>query len=174
MGIWGKYANMKKKELKKKDPFGFKVRDKRFLQIIIFVLFWFLLFCPWWLIHLDQLKGEALVKDAIYFSSTWQLHCVHLVPGALDPLLEVHRELLHHSETHQIQQNRKDFNNCQWKMLLLWLTPCTDCNSCLVLRDGSSGRYPRYSSASLSRASSWACSLLRNAGRVSRMWLVSC
>lgn len=50
----------------------------------------------------------------------------------------------------------------------------TDCNSCLVLRDGSSGRYPRYSSASLSRANSWDCSLLRNAGSVSRMWLVSC
>lgn len=50
----------------------------------------------------------------------------------------------------------------------------TDCSSCLVLRDGSSGRYPRYSSASLSRANSWDCSLLRKPGRVSRMWLVSC
>lgn len=58
--------------------------------------------------------------------------------------------------------------------LLLAKKWATDCNSCLVLRDGSSGRYPRYSSASLSRANSWDCSLLRNAGRVSRMWLVSC
>lgn len=58
--------------------------------------------------HLDQLKGEALVKDAVDFCSAGQLHCVHLVPRALDPLLKVHGELLHHSES-TVGNNERDF-----------------------------------------------------------------
>ena len=50
----------------------------------------------------------------------------------------------------------------------------TYCSKALVLRVGSSGRKFLYSSTSFSRDSSWLCSLLRRAGRDSRMWLVSC
>lgn len=46
--------------------------------------------------HLDQLKGETLVKDAVDLCSSGQLHRVHLVSRALDSLLKVYRELLHH------------------------------------------------------------------------------
>ena len=50
----------------------------------------------------------------------------------------------------------------------------THCIMALVLRVGSSGRKFLYSSTSFSIDSSWDCSLLRRAGSVSRMWLVSC
>lgn len=49
--------------------------------------------------HLDKLKGESLVKDAVDLCSPGQLHRVHLVPRALDSLLKVYGELLHHPET---------------------------------------------------------------------------
>ena len=49
--------------------------------------------------YLDQLKGEALVEDAVDLGSARQLLSVHLVPGALDALLKVHAELLHHPAT---------------------------------------------------------------------------
>lgn len=46
--------------------------------------------------HLDQLKWEALMEDAVDPRTTRKLGRVDLVPGPLDTLVKVHRELLHH------------------------------------------------------------------------------
>ena len=50
----------------------------------------------------------------------------------------------------------------------------TYCISALVFIEGSSGRKFLNSATSFSKDSTWSWSLLRNAGRLSRMWLVSC
>ncbi len=52
--------------------------------------------------HLHQLEGETLVEDAIDSGSSRQLIRVYLISRALDTLLEIHRELLHHPETNNI------------------------------------------------------------------------
>lgn len=46
--------------------------------------------------HLDQLKWEAFVEDAIDPRSTWKLSRVNLVPGTFNTLVKVYGELLHH------------------------------------------------------------------------------
>lgn len=46
--------------------------------------------------YLDQFEGEAFMEDAVDLRPSRQLVGVHLIPGPFDPLLKVHRELLHH------------------------------------------------------------------------------
>lgn len=56
----------------------------------------------------------------------------------------------------------------------MWSCLSTHWSRALVFRDGSSGLKFLYSSTSFSMERSWLCSLALRAGRVSRMWLVSC
>lgn len=46
--------------------------------------------------YLYQLKGKALMKDAIDSGTPRQLQCIHLISRALNSLLKVHSKLLDH------------------------------------------------------------------------------
>lgn len=46
--------------------------------------------------HLDQFEREPFMEDAVDPRSAWELVGLDLVTRALDTLLKIHRELLHH------------------------------------------------------------------------------
>lgn len=125
--------------------------------------------------HLHQLKRKALMEDAVDLCTTRQIGGIHLVSRSLYALLKVHAKLLNHPTKVHIEHV---FNLLLfWVHLNIWICKCTvdtDWSKALVLRAGSSGRKFLYSSTSFSSDNNWPCSLLRNPGNVSRMWLVSC
>lgn len=57
--------------------------------------------------HLHQLKGEALVENAVDLGAARQVGCVHLIPRTLDAFFKVHCKLLHHpAGTHSGEKQR--------------------------------------------------------------------
>lgn len=123
--------------------------------------------------HLHQLERKPFMKNAVDLCTTRQIGRIHLISRSLNAFLKVHPELL----DHPVNISRR---RCSPEEPLISMTPhtayvlSTDWRRALVLRAGSSGRKFLNSSTSFSRDNNWLCSLLRNPGKVSRMWLVSC
>lgn len=68
--------------------------------------------------HLHQLKGKALVKNAIDLGTTRQVRGVHLIPRTFNALLKIHAKLLHHpTMSHKITE-------MSWHLQTLHLCVC--------------------------------------------------
>lgn len=59
--------------------------------------------------YLHQLKGKALMKDAVDAGSPGQLQCVYLISGAFNSLLKVHSKLLDHPSRNG-KRSRQEFS----------------------------------------------------------------
>lgn len=114
------------------------------------------------------------MKDSVDLGTTGQVGGIHLVSRPFNTLLKVHTKLLHHP-THS-GNLISDIHRVDTWFISVNLPMCINTNwsRALVFLVGSSGRKFLYSSTSFSSDSIWLCSLLRNPGNVSRMWLVSC